>query len=109
MVGALRRLATDAVVMNASVTQVIALGCVTIAFTAGTRMGRSAGTPMEVTEKPPLWKGLLARASQTPIACASPCRDDLSACVHRRPHGANDHRPDEDPERHRGDRNERSA
>src|SRR3954447_12480592 len=47
MVGALRRLATDAVVMNASVSHVMWVGFATTAGVAGTATGRPAGTSIE--------------------------------------------------------------
>jgi len=46
-VGALRRLATEAVVMNASVSQVMYVGCATIGLTAGAAVRRSAGTSID--------------------------------------------------------------
>jgi hypothetical protein len=47
MVGALRRLATDEVVMNASVNHVMYVGLTMTARAAGARTGRSAGTSIE--------------------------------------------------------------
>jgi hypothetical protein len=46
IVGALRKLATDAVVINARVSHVMYVGFAT-ALTAGAAIGRSAGTSMD--------------------------------------------------------------
>src|SRR3954465_9596147 len=49
IVGALRRLATDAVVMKASVTQVMYDGFATVALATGFAIGPSIGTSIDAT------------------------------------------------------------
>src|SRR5215203_2113298 len=61
IVGALRRLATDAVVMNANVTHVMYVGLTTAALAAGTLTGRPAGTSIDAMRSLPT-RGLSPRS-----------------------------------------------
>src|SRR6185295_18767804 len=53
IVGALRRLATEAVVMNAKVSHVMYVGFATTALAAGFATGRSAGTSIDAMQSLP--------------------------------------------------------